>query len=86
MVAAVVAAGLLIGFALDARADAQERCEASMPHFPARVLGVEVDWRLRDVAYECVYRMYPHRQPWRLPPCPEGQERPAALPRCVTPR
>ena len=85
MAAAVVAVGLLIGFPLDAGADAQARCEASKPHFPERVIGVEVDWRLLDLGYECVYRLY-HGFDRRLPPCPEGQGRPGALPECVAPR
>ena len=56
---AAVAGGLVAGAAtaigLQARNEAQQRCQASQPSFPARVLRVDVDLRVRDLDYDCVY-------------------------------
>jgi hypothetical protein len=49
-----------------ARSAAQGQCEERMPPFPARVTHVSVDWRLADVGYDCVYRMY-HGKTLRVP-------------------
>lgn len=66
-----------------ARAHAIDRCEASMPSFPARVIEVGVDWRLASLAYECVYRVY-HGGTLRMKPCPDGQRRPTGGESCAT--
>jgi hypothetical protein len=50
----------------EARAQAHERCEASTPPFPTRVLAIDVDWTLSDFGYDCVYRLY-HGGRLRLP-------------------
>jgi hypothetical protein len=62
-VAALVIATLVMTFA---RSAAQARCEDQMPPFPARVTHVSVDWRLLDVGYDCLYRMY-HGKTLRVP-------------------
>ena len=67
----------------EARAHAFDRCEASMPSFPARVIEVGVDWRLASLAYECVYRVY-HGGTLRMKPCPDGQRRPTGGESCAT--
>jgi hypothetical protein len=82
----IVAVGLLAagGTAVvrEARGQAQERCEASMPSFPARVLSVDVEWRVRDPGYDCVYGLrYGGRL--EMPPCPEHHYRPHATRTCV---
>lgn len=61
--AAVILGTLGVAFA---RSAAQERCEERMPPFPARVTHVSVDWRLADVGYDCLYRMY-HGKTLRIP-------------------
>ena len=66
-----------------ARAHAIDRCEASMPSFPARVIEVGVDWRLASLAYECVYRVY-HGGTLRMKPCPDGKRRPTGGESCAT--
>jgi hypothetical protein len=48
----------LIAAIHEIRAKAREGCNARRPPFPARVLGVEVDWQLSDLGYDCVYRLY----------------------------
>ena len=66
----------------EARSEAQRRCEASMPSFPARVLAVDADWRIRSLGYTCVYTLR-HGGHLAMPPCPDEHYRPNATRRCV---
>jgi hypothetical protein len=82
-----VALGLVVGGAgtavvRGARNDAQRRCEESMPSFPARVLQVDVDWRIRHLDYDCAYGLYQGGR-LEMPPCPEHHYRPNATRTCV---
>jgi len=58
LVALLIASSVVIAVVHEARAEARGRCKARTPPFPARVLGVEVDWQFSHVNYDCVYRLY----------------------------
>ena len=62
--------------------DARGRCEASMPSFPARVLAVDVDWRVRDFGYTCAYTLRFGAR-LEMPRCPAHHYRPNATRTCV---
>jgi hypothetical protein len=86
MVIGALAVGL-IGVAATAvvretRSEAQRRCDASMPSFPARVLRVDVDWHVTNLGYDCVYGLYGGAR-LEMPACPAHHYRPTGGPRCV---
>lgn len=67
----VVGAGTAV--VRETHTDARRRCEGSTPSFQARVLAVDVDWRLRDFGYTLRYGAR-----LEMPPCPDHHYRPNA--------
>ena len=71
------------GLAHAAREDARHRCSESVPAFPRRVVGIDVDWRVVPPGYDCVYLdANPQVVRLTMPPCPRGHYRATGAERC----